>query len=347
MRTALFDANLSALDERELLISTRPFTAADDRVAVRQIAISASLFLTSLGAVRALPWPWVIAALPVLVVSLVRLFVLQHDCGHHALFRSGRVNDAVGTVVSVLLGVPYDAWRTEHGWHHSHQGQLSARGIDRTNSPMTVAEAAAEPERAQQRARIISPAGVFVLGAISLTVLRKRAVGFFPFRQGFRWPVRDPAGLRRSITATVLAYAAIQLGLAAAVGPMRWLTLLLPAWFTAAGIGAWLFWVQHNFERTFHADDASWSLARVAVQGSSYLALPRPLAWVTADIGLHHVHHLNPRIPNYRLDEARRAIPALSAVAPLTADDIRASFRKVFWDAERGRMVALSEPLDG
>lgn len=347
MRTASFDARLSTLDERELLTSTRPFTAADDRVAVRQIAVAASLFLLSLGAVWALPWPWAILSLPALVVSLVRLFVLQHDCGHHALFRGGLVNDAVGTVVSVLLGVPYDAWRTEHGWHHSHQGQLSARGIDRTNSPMTVAEAAAEPERARQRERLISPAGVFVLGAISLTVLRKRAAGFFPFRAGFRWPVRDRAGLRRSIAATVLAYAALQLALAAAVGPVRWLALLLPAWFTAAGIGGWLFWVQHNFERTFHSDDASWSLARVAVHGSSYLALPRPLAWVTADIGLHHVHHLNPRIPNYRLDEARRAIPVLASVAPLSLADLRASFRKVFWDADRGRMVSLSEPADG
>lgn len=343
MIIASCDTVLSKFNERDLLAATRAFTIADDRIAARQIAVALTLFLGSLLAVRALPWPWVIVALPALVVSLVRLFVLQHDCGHHALFRAGRANDAAGAVISLLLGVPYDAWRTEHAWHHAHQGQLSARGIDRTNSPMTAAEALADPERARQRSRIISPAGVFVLGAISLTVLRKRAAGFFPFRAGFRWPVRDRAGLRRSIAATVVGYAALQCALIALVGSARWLALVLPAWFMAAGIGGWLFWVQHNFERTFHADDGEWSLARVALQGSSYLALPRPLAWITADIGLHHVHHLNPRIANYRLDEARRSIPALAAVAPLSLGDLRASFRKVFWDADRGRMVSLSE----
>jgi len=343
MRTASFDTGISLLDERELLKATRIFTVADDRIAARQVAVALALLSGSLAAVWALPWPWVLLALPALVAALVRLFVLQHDCGHHALFRRGRVNDAAGTAISLLLGVPYDAWRTEHAWHHAHQGQLSARGIDRTNSPMTAAEALADPERARQRVRIISPAGVFVLGAISLTVLRKRAAGFFPFRAGFRWPVRDRDGLRRSIVATVLGYALVQAGLAALLGPVRWLTIVLPAWFMAAGVGGWLFWVQHNFERTFHADDGEWSLVRVALQGSSYLALPRPLAWVTANIGLHHVHHLNPRIPNYRLDEARRSIPALAAVAPLTPGDLRASFRKVFWDADRGRMVTLPE----
>jgi omega-6 fatty acid desaturase (delta-12 desaturase) len=327
----------------EPLPASRAYAHADDRIAARQLVVTIGLILVNLACIGLTPWPFQAAwALP-LAGLLVRLFVLQHDLGHHALFTHARTNDRLGRLTSLILGVPYHAWRTEHAWHHNHQGQLAARGIDRVNSPMTVAEAKASPAEAHTRARLIRLSTVFVLGAHSLAVKRKRTIGFFPFRPGFRWPIRDKARIPATVRWTVATHAVWHLALAWALGGAAWWVAVLPAYFLAAGFGALLFWVQHNFEGTWHADEEAWDYVQVALRGSSYLALPRPLAWFTADIGLHHVHHLNPRIPNYRLEEARRGVPALAAVKPLDATGFWRCFTHVFWSKAAGRMVSEAE----
>lgn len=325
------------------LKASRAYAHADDRVAARQLAVTVALVLANLACVRWAPWPYeALLSLP-LAGLLVRLFVLQHDLGHHALFTHAQTNDRLGRLTSVILGIPYQAWRTEHAWHHNHQGQLSARGIDRVNSPMTVAEALARPEEAHTRARLIRLSTVFVLGAHSLAVKRKRTVGFFPFRPGFRWPIRDRERIPATVRWTVVAHAAWHLTLVLVLGGAAWWVSVLPAYFMGAGFGALLFWVQHNFEGTWHAEDAEWDYTQVALRGSSYLALPQPLAWFSASIGLHHVHHLNPRIPNYRLEAARRGVPELAAVAPMTGQGFWRCFTHVFWSRAEGRMVSEAE----
>lgn len=329
-------------DEAATLAATRAFVAPRDVVGAWQVG---STLLGIAGVAFAVSrlgptWGWALA--PLWGLLLVRLFVLQHDCGHHSLFRRARTNDRVGTLTSIVLGIPYEAWRTEHDWHHKHQGKLSCRGIDRVNSPMTVEEARGDPAAAAKRARFVNLFTVFVFGAHSLAVKRKRPKGFFPFRPGFRWAVRGRARIPRTVYLTGAAHAGLHLGLLIWLGPLTWVSAVFVAYFIGAGVGALLFWVQHNFETTVHADDARWSFVRTAVEGSSYLALPWPLTWFTASIGLHHVHHLNPRIPNYRLEDARRGIPALTAVRPLDGPGWSRCFSHVFWDGSRGRMVDLA-----
>jgi len=127
------------------------------------------------------------------------------------------------------------------------------------------------------------------------------------------------------------------------LGPARWLLVLVPAYVMGAATGGLLFWLQHNFEETYYTDEAEWTWADASVKGSTWLALPALLRWCTASIGVHHVHHLNPRVASYRLEEARRAIPEMAAVKPLTREQFRGSFTHIFWDEEQRRMLSRAQ----
>jgi len=123
-----------------------------------------------------------------------------------------------------------------------------------------------------------------------------------------------------------------------------WAGLVLPAYFCAAGLGSLLFWVQHNFEHTYHAEESDWSFVAAGLHGASYLKLGGLWGWITASIGIHHVHHLNVLIPNYRLEEARRAVPEIATIPPLGRDDLRKCFTHVFWDADARKMLPFPAP---
>ncbi|HEY9855529.1 MAG TPA: fatty acid desaturase, partial [Stenomitos sp.] len=204
------------------------------------------------------------------------------------------------------------------------------------------------PDSARLRARKISVGYVFVMGAASLGLQRKLHGAFFPFRPKFRWPVPNREALIRSVRVTNLGHGALHLALIAFLGLGTWAGLIVPAYFCAAGLGALLFWVQHNFERTYHAEEEAWSFVEAGLYGASYLRLKGFWDWATASIGIHHVHHLNVLIPNYRLEEARSSVPEIAAIAPLSGVDLRQCFTHVFWDGEQRRMVPLEElRLDG
>lgn len=331
---------------RVVLKTSRTFAVADDRVALWQVATTVLSLILSVALIATLPGAWRFVTVPLVAGVSVRVFVLQHDCGHWSLFRAKRVNDTIGLVLSWWTGVPFEPWRTEHAWHHSHQGKLDKRGVDRVNSPMTADEARRDPKAASLRDRFISLPTVMVIGTWSLLGKRKRLKGFFPFRPGFPNRVANRAAQHRGLFLTVIPYAVLQLSLVAALGLGGW-GIMMAGCLLGAGCGALLFWIQHNFEPGFHAEGEAWDFVTVAVEGSSYLRFGPILRWFTGSIGLHHVHHLNPRIPNYRLEDARQAIPELAAVDPLSLTDMRKSFTHVFWDEEREAMVPLTEVVRG
>lgn len=314
--------------ENPIIRATDPFAHPDGATACRQVSVIIALCALALVVLywgRHSLWQW--ALIPVFSALLIRMFVLFfHDCGHGSLFQSYRANASVGSLFGYAMGIPFHGWHTEHASHHRNQGRMDRRGIDQVNSPMTAVEAGSDRRKAAFRARRITAVNIFILGAAGLLIERKRLIGFFPFRPKFRWPVPNRRSVAHNLHTTIVVHAVLQLTLVSVYGWITWLTVLLPALFLAAGIGGWLFWIQHNFPRTYHVEPGDWSFVDVALQGSSYLALPRPLAWVTAHIGLHHVHHLNPRIPNYRLEQARRAVPELSGVKPLSLDELRDCF---------------------
>ncbi|MES2603993.1 MAG: fatty acid desaturase [Pseudomonadota bacterium] len=322
-----------------LLRQTLPFRRANAWLSAWQVVSTLMLAVATLALVARYP-SWWLQLLLVLPMGglLIRLFVLQHDCGHGSLFNQRSINQFVGHLLAAVTTVPFKLWAAEHHWHHQNQGKLEHRGVDMMNSPMTLQEAHANPRGRRYREDKISVRNIFAIGAWSLLAERKFSKDFFMFRKAFRWPVPQERALRRSIVIANVSSLLVHGAILWWIGWVAYLTFMLPASFIGAGCGSLLFWIQHNFEETYYAPVTEWQYNKVGTQGSSYLRLPPLLAWFTAHIGLHHVHHLNASIPNYRLEEARLGIAELTAVQPMTHAQYRGCFSKLFWDARTSRL---------
>ena len=267
---------------------------------------------------------------------LVRLFLIQHDCGHGAFFSHRPTNDWVGRFLGVLTLTPYDYWRHSHALHHASSGNLDHRGIGDIDT-LTVDEFQARTPWRRRLYRLYRhPIVMFGIGPAYLFLLRHRL----------------PMGLMRSgwrpWVSAMATNAAIAIVVAAAiwlVGIGPFLLVHLPITLLAAAIGVWLFYVQHQFEDTFWEHDGDWSFHEAALHGSSHYDLPPVLRWFTANIGVHHVHHLSSRIPYYRLPEVLRDRPELHDVGRLTLMDSLRSVRLVLWDEKKRRLVTFREAL--
>ena len=278
---------------------------------------------------------WLAFALAVLNGAfLVRIFVIQHDCGHSSYFRSRTVGDWVGRALGVLTLTPYDVWRRTHSIHHAQHGNLDARGIGDVLT-LTVAEYRARSPMGRFLYRLYrNPAVLFLLGPSYLFILQNRLpVGLM--NQGWRYWT-SAMGTNAMI--------AIALGLMVWLGGFMPLVLIfLPTSVIAGTIGVWLFYVQHQFESTHWAQKDDWQLHEAALEGSSHYVLPKPLRWMTANIGIHHVHHLYSRIPFYRLSEVIRDHAELAEAQRLTIRESLKSVRLHLWDETSGRLMSFAE----
>lgn len=333
---------LNAKQARRVMLESRPFATPVTWRSAWQVGHTFGLMLLTLWVSYMLGPYLCVLLVPWMTGLFIRIFVLQHDCGHRSLFQKQRSNDRVGYAISIITSVPYHAWRTEHNWHHNHQGNLEKRGVDNMNSPMTLDEMPERMAEVNYRVKKIKPINIFLIGVHSLMIERKAPAGFFPFREAFKDSVRNRAQMLRGIMSIIPLHLIWQAVLIWAFGWWSSLLVVVPAMMIGSGIGALLFWVQHNFEETYYARVPAWNKANVAIYGSSYLKLNRLFRWFTADIGIHHVHHLNQGIPNYRLEEARQAIPEIQEVKPLDKLALQRSFSHMFWDEAHHRM----RPLD-
>jgi omega-6 fatty acid desaturase (delta-12 desaturase) len=265
---------------------------------------------------------------------LVRLFMIQHDCGHGAFFRHRIANDWVGRVIGVLTLTPYDLWRRNHAVHHATSGNLERRGIGDVDT-LTVREYLAMSRLRRLRYRLYRhPIVMFGLGPAYLFFLQQRLpVGLM--RGGWR-PWLSTMGTN----ATIAAFIA---GMMWLVGVGPFLLVHLPIMLLAASIGVWLFYVQHQFEDTFWARELGWNRHEAALRGSSHYDLPGILRWFTANIGVHHVHHLCSRVPYYRLPQVLRDWPELGLAGRLTLLDSLRCIRLVLWDETRQRLISFRE----
>ncbi len=276
------------------------------------------------------PYSITLALAVVAAALLVRIFILFHDCCHGSFFASRRANIILGYISGILAFTPYDDWRRSHIRHHTTSGDLDRRGVGDVWT-MTVEEYLTAPTRKRLAYRIVrNPLVLFGLGPTYKFFIAKRFS-----QKGARKPER------RSVMITNLAIAAI-IGVASVtIGVQAYLAIQLPIMLIAGTIGLWLFYVQHQFERVYWARHEAWDPMRAALEGSSYYKLPKVLQWFTGNIGLHHVHHVHPRIPNYHLQQCHDDIPALQAVAPLT---LRRSLRSLWmnlWDEKQQKMVGF------
>jgi len=265
---------------------------------------------------------------------LVRIFMIQHDCGHGSFFRSRHVNDWVGRILGILTLTPYDDWRDRHAIHHATSGNLDHRGIGDIDT-LTVNEYLGLSRWQALRYRLYrNPVVMFGLGPAYLFLLKNR----FP-RGGLR-------AHRRSLIGTLVTNAAILCVATCVVwlvGIVPFLMVYIPVILLASSIGVWLFFVQHQFEDTYWAAKPHWTHQDAALSGSSYYVLPPVLQWMSANIGIHHVHHLSSRIPFYRLPEVIKDHPTLANASKLTISDSLKCVRLVLWDEVQQRLISLQE----
>ena len=274
---------------------------------------------------------------PVGALLLVRLFIIQHDCGHGSFFASSWANGLLGRTLSLLTLTPYAFWRRDHAMHHATTGNLDRRGGGDVTL-LTLAEYRALPFVRRMAYRLYRhPLVMFGVGPAWLILWRLRVPRGSPWRRWRDWV---------SIVGTDAALAAIITTLVLLVGPLPLLLGWLPVMLLAATIGVWLFYVQHQFEDAYWEPRPVWDFHAAALRGSSFYDLPVVLHWLTGNIGFHHIHHLASRIPNYRLRECNEAIPALQSAPRLTLLESLRCARLALWDPERRKLVPFGGSRD-
>jgi omega-6 fatty acid desaturase (delta-12 desaturase) len=263
---------------------------------------------------------------------LVRTFILFHDCSHGSFLPSRRANLWLGTMLGLFVYSPFLRWRHDHAIHHATSGDLDRRGGGDVRT-LTVSEYLALAPRAQLGYRLFrNPLVMFSIGPIVALVIGPRLIARSARPR-----------MRRSVIGTNLALAAIVGALCWLVGWRDYLLVQAPTVLLAGSAGIWLFYVQHQFEDAYWESAPGWSYADAALRGSSYLKLPKLLQFFSGNIGLHHVHHLSARIPNYNLQRAHDENPIFHDVPVLSLRDGLRAVRLKLWDEDRGRMVTFAE----
>ncbi len=263
---------------------------------------------------------------------LIRLFIIQHDCGHGSFFSSKKANNSVGLACSLFTLTPYYYWQRSHAIHHANAGNLAHRGIGDVYT-MTVNEYMQQSRWGKLKYRLYRhPLFLFLIVPTLLFVVL------------YRFPTSRAKAMKRvrsSVYWTNLAIGLLVGGMIWLVGLEAFLLVQVPITVIAASAGTWLFFVQHQFEDAYWASNDAWDYTLAALQGSSYYRLPKVLQWFTGNIGFHHIHHLSPRIPNYLLEKCHAENPMFQETAVLT---LRSSLKSIFlslWDEEQKKLIGF------
>lgn len=314
-----------------------PYIGPDARRATFQLVTTLALLALSLSATTMALHRSMLAIVALLALPtaglLVRTFILMHDCAHGSFFASRRLNDAVGYVTGVLTLTPFGQWRRDHALHHASSGDLERRGHGDVPT-LTVREYQAKTRRQQFWYRVIRHPALLLLG------------GPIHLMLGQRFRTRSTATGTRQINSVWATNAGIVVALTVAIWMLGWKTVLvvygLP-YYLAGMAGVWLFYVQHQFEDAYWTSHGDWDYATAALRGSSHLELSVPLRWFTGHIGLHHVHHLAPRIPNYRLQRCHDENPLMQTAPVVTLASGMTALRLALWDEDRARLIRFDQ----
>jgi omega-6 fatty acid desaturase (delta-12 desaturase) len=329
-----------SIDARALREALGVYQRPDARRGVLEIALTflplAGLWATALFLVQAGSL-WGLALIGPAALLLVRLFMIQHDCGHGSFFPSTSANHWTGRLIGVMTMTPFDYWRRTHALHHATSGNLDRRGLGALET-LTVDEYRARSSLGRLAYRLYRhPLVMFGIGPAYMFLLQHRLpVGLLSDGRAWLSAIANTAGLAVLILTQALIF-----------GPTTALAVHLPIVVLAGAIGIWLFYVQHQFEGATWMRNGAWDHSVAGFNGSSHLHLPQPLRWLTANIGAHHVHHLRARIPFYRLPDVLRAHPALQAHGRLTLRDAIGAVRLALWDEPSGRLISFAEERKG
>jgi omega-6 fatty acid desaturase (delta-12 desaturase) len=277
----------------------------------------------------------VLLAIPVAGLTF-RIFIIQHDCGHGSFFASRKANDVLGSICGVVTLTPYFYWRKHHAIHHANSGKLDdARGIGEIYT-MTVQEYAALPWWKRLGYRIYrNPFFLFVLVPTLLFTVMYRF--YHPFLAK-KWK-RE----RNSVIWTDLAILALVIVLSLMIGFRQFLLVQIPITIIASTLGVWFFYVQHQFEEAYFAQVGDWEYSDAALHGSSFFKLPKVVQWFSGNIGFHHIHHLSPRIPNYKLEECHEENEKLQEVYEISMISSFRSIPLALWDEESKELISFRQ----
>ena len=274
---------------------------------------------------------WLMLPLALLAAGfLVRIFIIFHDCGHASFFRSKRANQLMGTMAAFLNLTPYLHWRWQHALHHGTAGDLDRRGSGDIWT-LTVEEYLESTRWRRLAYRLArNPFVLFIAAPLYVFVVHNRFAAASA-------SARERTSVRRTNVALLLA----TLLMSAVIGLKAFLMIQLTVLVFSGASGLWLFYVQHQFEGAYWSRGDQWNYTAAALQGSSFYKLPKLLQWFTGNIGFHHIHHLNPRIANYHLEQCHDANVHFTRIKPVT---LLASFKSLtfrLWDERRQQFVGF------
>lgn len=263
---------------------------------------------------------------------VIRIFIIQHDCGHGSFFESRKANDSWGKICSIFTLTPYYYWRKKHAIHHASAGKLGQRGIGDIYT-MTIDEFLQQSRWGRIKYRLYrNPIILFVVIPVILFMIL------------YRFPLPPAKGLKKlhpGVYLTSLVLLLLTTGLVWLIGIKAFVLIQFPITFIASSTGTWLFYVQHQFEDAYWIKDNSWDYELAAMQGSSYYKLPKVLQWFTGNIGFHHIHHLSPKIPNYLLEKCHKENPVFQKGVTLTlGSSLRSIFLKL-WDEKQKKLISF------
>lgn len=314
-----------------------PYWGADTKSSILQICSSvipyAVLWYATFRSLEMGYWLTLLLAIPT-AGFLMRMFMIQHDCGHGSFFKSRKARDWVGRCIGVLLLTPYDYWKRTHAYHHAHSGDLNFRGFGDVDT-FTVKEYMSWPWQKRLNYRLYRhPLVLFVIGPIYLFVFKHRFPADIPKNWTKAW---------HGVWWTNLAIVAGVVLMGQLIGYQRFFMVQVPITVIASSLGVWMFYVQHQFENTYWNWHQNWDYYDASLYGSSFLVLPRPLQWMTASIGVHHVHHMSARIPNYKLQKVHDENPEFHVVNKVHFSDTLKLINLALWDEDNRRLIRFKD----
>jgi omega-6 fatty acid desaturase (delta-12 desaturase) len=320
------------------------FKGADTKASLIQISTTLCLYFMNLlliyFAMQTSYLLGLIAAVPAAGL-LTRIFIIQHDCGHGSFFNSNIANNITGSFLGVLTMTPYSFWKRAHNLHHATSGNLDKRSIGGIDT-VTVQEFMAFSPLKKLLYKIYRhPAVLLIFGTPFYVIIMQRlpVKQSTPFFEDYKsLPVRSTW---KSIIKLNIALLAIFLIAGSIIGYATFAKLYIPVVVMTSWIGGWLFYIQHQFEHTYWEKGEHWDMREAALLGSSYYDLPPVLDWFTGSIGLHHIHHLCSKIPNYKLKNCMKSMPELGKINRITLAESFASLELKLWDENEQKMVAI------
>lgn len=320
---------------KQLRKDVAPFAKSETRLSIQQLLNTLVPLLLIWGAGYYLLQysPWYTALCSIIASGfVVRTFIIFHDCTHGSFFKSKKANDIIGNITGVITSFPYEKWKREHTIHHATSSNLDKRGIGDIDM-LTVDEYLEKSKLSRLGYRLYrNPLVMFGLGPLFMVLVLNRFN-----RKDAKRKERLNTYFTNIVLITICAVLIFVNGLSTFL-LVHGLTL-----FVAGALGIWLFYIQHTYEDSYFEVDSDWDYVKAAVEGSSYYKLPKVLQWVTGNIGFHHVHHLSPRIPNYKLEDAHESVKPLQQATTITIKTSLESLRYKLYDPENYRFVSFKE----